>query len=185
MDLDRLALRSGQGERVEASISPGEIELGGHGYRPGPEPSPARLDVSRTVSGYALRLRFEIGVEGPCMRCLGPAALTVSVDAREIDQPGDDEQAVAGPPDGEPGTELQSPYVTEGELDVGRWARDALVLALPDPVVCEEACPGLCQVCGEPLAGADPEAHRHDEGGDPRWAKLRELDLGHEDPGSG
>jgi hypothetical protein len=30
-------------------------------------------------------------------------------------------------------------------------------------------------VCGESLNDADPADHEHDTGGDPRWAKLREL----------
>ncbi len=34
----------------------------------------ARLDVSRPSNGYAIRLRFPLRVEGPCMRCLEAAA---------------------------------------------------------------------------------------------------------------
>ena len=70
--------------------------------------------------------------------------------------------------------ELRSPYVSEGDLDVGRWANDALVLALPSQPLCRADCAGLCAVCGESLNDADPEAHRHSQGGDPRMAKLHE-----------
>ena len=78
------------------------------------------LDVSRTTSsGWAMRLRFEAGLQGPCMRCLDPADLTFAVDAREVSVPGG-------------GDELQSPYVgADDELDLEAWARDALALALP------------------------------------------------------
>ncbi|HZJ28690.1 MAG TPA: YceD family protein [Solirubrobacterales bacterium] len=171
--LDRLALLSGQGRRLEIEVEPGEFELGGHLYVAEPDPVPGTIDVSRTLSGYALRLRLSVVVRGTCMRCLEAAAHGVEVDAREADQPGepvdlDDEEAGL---DGE----LASPYVVAGELDVARWARDALILALPEQIVCAEDCPGLCTVCGEPLRGAAPERHRHEEAGDPRWAKLREL----------
>ena len=54
----------------------------------------------------------------------------------------------------------------------------ALILALPDPILCRPDCAGLCPVCGEPLAGSDPDAHRHESGGDPRWAKLDQIKFG-------
>jgi uncharacterized protein len=121
-----------------------------------------RLDVSRTTgAGYALRLRFEATLVGPCMRCLEAASPTFAVDAREVSQPG--------------GTgDLESPYVQEGVLDLHAWARDALALSLPTTLLCQEDCAGLCAICGENLnrAGAD---HHHESAPDPRWAKLSEL----------
>jgi uncharacterized protein len=74
--------------------------------------------------------------------------------------------------------ELHSPYLDAGLLDLAAWARDALVLAVPAQIVCREDCLGLCPVCGENLNEADPQAHRHEDAGDPRWAKLRDLKLG-------
>jgi uncharacterized protein len=124
-----------------------------------------RLDVSRTMGGFALRLRFAAQLEGPCMRCLDPAGRTIEVDAREVDQPG------SGDDD-----ELTSPYVAGNELDLRAWSRDALVLALPTQIVCTEDCKGLCPLCGENLNTAAPD-HAHESAPDPRWAKLRELKL--------
>jgi uncharacterized protein len=122
----------------------------------------ARLDISRmTGSGYALRLRFEAGVEGPCMRCLEPAGPVFAVDAREVWQQGG-------------GEELDSPYVENQVLDVGGWAHDALALALPPALLCKPDCAGLCAICGIDLNTAGPE-HQHDTPPDPRWAKLSEL----------
>ncbi len=102
---------------------------------------------------------------GPCVRCLEEAATHLEIDAREVDQGGTADE------------ELRSPYVMEGNLDVDRWAGDALVLAFPSQPLCRDDCAGLCAVCGESLNDADPEAHRHDPGGDPRMAKLRDLKL--------
>ena len=165
IDLDRLSLSFGEASRLELPLRLGGFEIGGQTYGPAAETVAARLDVSRTSGGYAFRLRFPLRLEGPCMRCLEPAAVEAEIDAREVDHPqaGDEE--------------LRSPYVSEGELDVGRWAHDAISLALPAQLLCREDCSGLCPVCGESLNGADPEAHRHSDGGDPRWAKLRELRL--------
>ncbi len=163
VNLDRLALSHGEGKRLGVPLRPEGLELGGQEYAPQPPVVEGRLDVSRPSGGFAFRLRFPVRLEGPCVRCLEPAAIDLEVDAREVDQP------IAGDED------LRSPYVEEGDLDVSAWARDAIALALPAQIVCRPDCAGLCPVCGESLNDADPEAHRHQEGSDPRWAKLREL----------
>ena len=165
IDLARLALGAGQGRRLDLTVDPGELEVGGTDYGAGSDPANARLDVSRTASGYALRLRFAADLAGPCMRCLEDARLRVGVDAREVDQPASQDE------------ELLSPYVDEEVLALDRWAHDALALALPTQILCRPECAGLCPVCGESLNDAAPGAHDHPAEPDPRWAKLRELKL--------
>jgi uncharacterized protein len=165
VDLEALALSSGQARALDLEVALDPIELGGESYEAAGGGAETRLDVSRTSTGHALRLRFGTELTGPCVRCLEPAATEVRIDAREVDQPSTRDE------------ELTSPYVSDGELDVGRWANDAVVLALPDQPLCRPDCAGLCSVCGESLNDADPEAHRHETGGDPRMAKLRELKL--------
>jgi uncharacterized protein len=165
VDLERLALSSGQARALDLEVGLERIELGGQGYAPAGGGSEARLDVSKTSTGYALRLRFSSEVTGPCVRCLEDAANAIEIDVREIDQGGTADE------------ELRSPYVSDGNLDVERWANDALVLAFPAQPLCRSECAGLCPVCGESLNDADPEDHRHSTGGDPRMAKLRDLKL--------
>jgi len=163
-DLAALRLSAGEGRAIELSQQLEPFELGGQRYEVAPSPVPIRLDVSRTThQGWALRLRFEVALEGPCMRCLEPAAPRFRVDAREFDQPGG-------------GEELDSPYVADQEIDLAAWTRDALALALPTQLLCREECAGLCPVCGENLNAVGAE-HRHEAAPDPRWAKLRELEL--------
>jgi uncharacterized protein len=165
VDLERLALSSGQARTLDLEVGLEPIELGGQTYATADGGNEARLDVSRSSTGYALRLRFATELIGPCVRCLEPAATEIEIDAREVDQPMTNDE------------ELRSPYVSDGQLDVGRWANDALVLALPTQPLCRPDCAGLCSVCGESLNNADPDAHRHQTGGDPRMAKLRDLRL--------
>jgi uncharacterized protein len=165
VDLASLSLSHGQGARLEPPVRLEPLELGGQTYVPGAEVLRTRLDVSRPSNGYAFRLRFPLHVKGPCMRCLEDADLAVEIDAREVDQGGTEDE------------ELRSPYVVEDELDLGRWAHDAAILALPTRILCRPDCAGLCPVCGESLNDADRSAHKHDTGGDPRWSKLRELKL--------
>ena len=160
--LGRLGLSSGEGRRLDLHATLEPYEFGGEPYLASPAAVPVRLDISRTTgNGYALRLRFSAALEGPCMRCLGPAAPVFEVDAREVDQPGG-------------GDELSSPYVQGGDLDVHAWARDALALALPSQILCREDCAGLCPICGADLNAAGPD-HGHESTRDPRWSKLDEL----------
>ena len=163
IDLGRLALRSGEGRRLEIEVEPGEIELAGERYHTLPAAVAARLDVSRTASGHAFRLAFDASVAGPCVRCLGDAEVALAVEAREVDQPATGDE------------ELRSPYVDGDVLEVGTWAHDALVLAMPGQILCRPDCAGLCAVCGASLDDADPGEHDHGRSIDPRWAKLGEL----------
>jgi DUF177 domain-containing protein len=164
-DLAALRLTAGEGRHIEFDVALAPLQLGGERYAVEPAVAPVTLNVSRTThNGYALRLRFEVALTGPCMRCLADAAPRFAVDAREVDRPGG-------------GEELESPYVDDAEqLDVAAWARDALALVLPVQLLCREDCAGLCPVCGADLNAAGPE-HHHEAPPDPRWAKLRELEL--------
>ena len=161
-ELSGLHLSSGEGRRLELFASLGPYELAGERYDVEPELIPVLLDVSRTTGeGYALRIRFEAELAGPCMRCLEPARSAFAVDALEVSQPGE-------------GEELESPYVAGGLLDLRGWANDALALTLPAQFLCRSECAGLCPVCGADLNLAGAE-HGHEREPDSRWAKLSEL----------
>ena len=163
IELIRVAPSPGDGKRLELELEPGEVRLGDDTYVLDPPEVTARLEVSHAAAGFAMRLAFMGEITGPCMRCLAPARVGVEVEAREIDQPGTDDE------------ELRSPYVSEGILDLTAWGHDALALALPQRILCRPDCAGLCAVCGESLNDAEPGAHDHPREPDPRWAKLREL----------
>jgi uncharacterized protein len=163
IDLNRLALRSGDGKRLELPVELDPFELGGQTYVAEPRAPQVRLEISRQAGGYAFHLNFPIHLEGPCMRCLEPAALDLEVEAREVDQAATEDE------------ELRSPYVVEDELDVGRWAHDATLLAMPTTFLCRPECLGLCPICGESLNDAAPGAHQHEKPADPRWAALNDI----------
>jgi uncharacterized protein len=163
-DLAALRLATGEGRRLELEVEQESLELAGEHYELEPAAVPVTLEVSRMVGqGYALRLRFQARVTGRCMRCLEPATPRVVVDAREVDVPGE-------------GEEMDSPYVDGDVLDLRRWVHDAAALAMPDQVLCDPQCLGLCPECAVPLAQAGPE-HHHERPPDPRWAALREIEL--------
>ena len=163
IDLTTLALKSGEASRVDVELETGAFDLGGESYAVEPAKVPVRLDISRTASGHALRLRLVARLSGPCTRCLTGSTFPVEVDAREVEQPSSNDE------------ELHTPYVDDGVLDVGAWAHDAIALALPQTLICRPDCAGLCPECGVSLNDVDPATHVHEPAPDPRWAKLREL----------
>jgi uncharacterized protein len=160
-DLAPLKLVPGDGRRVELEARLDDLVFGADTYAATPPQIPIVLDISRmTGGGWALRLRFEAALTGPCMRCLGPAQPSTTVDTREVDAPGG-------------GEELQSPYVDVDVIDIRSWVRDAFALALPAQVVCRPDCAGLCGECGVNL-NEHPD-HAHERGPDPRWDALRSI----------
>jgi uncharacterized protein len=160
-DLRQLKLRTGEQLREERDVVLEPLVLGGQEYVPD-TPVPAQLTVTKANTGTLFELAFRAHVHGPCVRCLVDTSLELDVSGREYQatNPGGDE-------------ELRSPYVVENELDLSRWAQDALALALPDKILHSPDCAGICAVCGLDL---NVEPHTHDElAGDPRWAALDEL----------
>lgn len=162
VDLRRLGLRPGEEHRDEHEVALEPLELGGQRYVVVPERIPAELAVTRASGGAAFRLRFTAQLHGPCYRCLEDAALDQPVDVREYQ---------ADDPEGD--EELESAYVDGDRLDLAQWARDSVVLALPDKILCRPDCAGLCPVCGKNL-NHEPHGHEGEEI-DPRWAGLAEL----------
>jgi uncharacterized protein len=160
--LRQVRLRPGEELRDEVEIDIAPFDFGGQRYIAIPERVPAELTLNRTTNGTTFRLRFHVRLHGPCVRCLGEASLDVPVDAREYqanDPQGDDE--------------LRSDYVSENELDLSTWARDALALELPDQILCREDCAGLCPECGRNL---NDEPHAHEQPvADSRWSALEGL----------
>jgi uncharacterized protein len=161
-NLRRLRLRSGDqfNDRVEVELEP--LVLGGQEYRPEPALGVADLTVTKASSGTVLELSFRARLLGPCFRCLAETELELRINAREYQavKPGED-------PD------LHTPYLVGDDLDLSAWAHGALALELPDKILHDPDCAGLCPECGKDL---NVEPHTHEEQrGDSRWAALDQL----------
>src|SRR5213080_790850 len=161
LHLRTLKLRSGEQFVDEREIQLEPLELGGQRYLPVPETVQAELSMTRASTGTVFELRFRNRLHGPCYRCLADAVLELPISAREYQ---------ATNPDTD---ELRSPYVENDKLDLSAWARDAIVLELPEKILCRDDCAGLCPVCGKDL---NEEPHEHEEHErDPRWSALESL----------
>jgi uncharacterized protein len=160
--LRSVRLRPGEAYRDSKEIELTPLEFGGQRYLPVPETVDAELSLTRASTGTLFELRFTGRIHGPCYRCLKDAAVDLPIAAREYQatSPGESE-------------DLRTPYIVDDRLDLSAWARDALVLALPEKILCRPDCAGLCPVCGRDL---NVEPHEHEEAGaDPRWTALAEL----------
>jgi len=147
-------------DKKEVELEP--LELGGQRYVPIPETPEASLTLNRLISGLMLELELNVRLVGPCVRCLTDAGISLDVHAREYQatNPGEAE-------------ELTTPYLVDDRLDLSAWARDAVVLGLPDKILCRADCAGLCPECGRDL---NLEPHEHEQQAtDPRWGALAKL----------
>ena len=162
LDLRSIRLRSGEELRDEQEVELQPLVLAGQRYIPVPEKTAAELVVTRATTGTVFELRLRVRLHGPCYRCLEDAVLERELALREYqaESPGESD-------------ELTTPYVVQGKLELSAWARDALVLALPEKILCKPDCAGLCPVCGRNL-NREPHEHEVDRS-DPRWAALGEL----------
>jgi uncharacterized protein len=160
-DLRNIRVRSGEEHREAVEIAIAPVALGGERYVAVPDEVPAELAVTRASTGWVFELRLSVRLHGPCVRCLEDAVVDEMLALREY-------QATS--PDSD---ELTTPYLADDRLNVSAWARDSLILALPDKILCRLDCAGLCPVCGKDL-NRDPHEHGEEEP-DPRWAALEGL----------
>jgi uncharacterized protein len=101
----------------------------------------ADLTVESTVDGLVVHGDVEVSTTDDCRRCLRPVTASIQVDVDEVYQP--IAPGRSAPPEG------INPLESEA-LDLSPVVRDAVLLALAGPpLLCDEACAGLCPVCGE------------------------------------
>ena len=110
---------------------------------PGPAGLQLRGQISPTGDDYLLRADLRGELEMPCARCLEPARVRVDVPivatyvaegTEDVPEEDKDEAGLV--------------TFTGNELDLSEQVRDELVLAIPFNPLCNEACKGLCPLCG-------------------------------------
>src|SRR5438477_10267816 len=113
-NLRRVKLRPGEQHREALEVELPAFEFGGQRYLPVPNEVAAELVVTRATTGTVFSLAFTARLHGPCVRCLGDAALDVPIAVREYQ---------ASSPDDE---ELTPPYFCDDPLEISVWSRDAV-----------------------------------------------------------
>jgi uncharacterized protein len=165
LDTRELGRRPGSQQQVTRT-APAPADLGIEVLRV-PEGSPVELDLrlEAVMEGVLVTGTARAGLEGECVRCLGPITDEIEVELQELYVYDDREH--------DPDEDDEVSMLRDDLLDLEPLLRDAVVLALPFQPLCGPDCPGLCPECGARLAD-DPD-HQHEEPVDPRWAALQGL----------
>lgn len=134
-------------------------------------PIDARLEVWSATRVTRVEGSLTAAFERECYRCLKTIGDSVEVEVRAgfIDSQEDsslEETEVSA-------TELDTSVLSGTEIDLLDLVREQMLLALPDAVLCDEACKGLCTDCGQDLN--DSECDCSSERIDPRWKGLEDL----------
>ena len=89
VDLEGLSLSGGEGRHLDAEVAPEGLELGGRGLRARTAAeTPAKLDISRSASGFAMRIASRARPSAPACAASPRPGVPSSVEAREVDHPG-------------------------------------------------------------------------------------------------
>lgn len=123
------------------------------------------LLATSNLDGIVVDGTIDMGWRSVCRRCLVEVTGTTRIEVDEVYQDPDDVSVADGdafPIDGD-------------QVDLVPAVREAVVLELPDDVLCRLDCAGICPVCG-----IDRNQHTCDcdtTVRDERWAALAELEL--------
>src|SRR3954453_7252480 len=136
LDTRELGRRPGS-QRKESPTVPAPADLGIEVLRV-PEGSPVDLDLrlEAVMEGGLVTGTARAGLEGECVRCLGPIADEIEVELQEL--------YVYDDRDHDPDEDDEVSMLQADLLDLEPLLRDAVVLALPFQPLCGPDCPGLC-----------------------------------------
>jgi uncharacterized protein len=171
MRIELPGLENGKGAFAHA-YAPGELVL---------EDDRVRLVEAPTVSGKLhqagrrvhVRGRVEARVQVDCDRCLKQVEIPVHSRFKLEYVTAEDYQAQQIDELTEEDLDLS---IFDGEvIDIDELVTEEILLAVPDQVLCNETCKGLCAICGVDRNSVDCNCSTGDV--DPRWAGLKELKL--------
>jgi len=169
MRIELAGLERGKGEFAYA-YALGELVL---------EDDRVRLLVAPTVSGNIRQKDRRVKVSGrvaarvriECDRCLKPVELPVDSRFTLEYMTAEDYQAQQVDELTEANLDLS---IFDGEvIDIDELVTEELLLAVPDHVLCNDNCKGICPVCGVDRNSVGCECQTAEV--DPRWAGLKEL----------
>lgn len=169
MRVELASLEDGKG-KFAYTYEPGELVL---------EDERLRLASPVTVSGEIRREdarvkvngRVEARIQVECDRCLQPVELPVSSKFKLKYVSKQDYEAERAVELSEEDLDLS---VFDGEaIDIDALVTEEILLAVPDHLLCQDDCKGICPQCGIDRNSADCGCDNTEV--DPRWSGLKEL----------
>lgn len=136
------------------------------------------LTLEAVGDGIVVRGTVEFPLQIPCARCLRPQRERHRVDVIELfrDRRRTGHDAEIGDEAAQEDDEGYRITDDRTAIDLTTMLHDVVVMDVPLRVLCREDCRGLCPRCGVDRNREDC-GHRPTRAPDPRWDKLRELDL--------
>ena len=169
IELDRLEEQSGKFRQVyeidELLLDDEEVRL--------VEPAKIQGRARRVGTEVELRGRLHARIEVPCGRCLNPVEVPISTEfnerfVRAVSWAADEQHELH--------EEDLNLAVFDGEgIELDDLAREEILLAVPDSVLCRQDCQGLCPTCGTDRNQGDCQCETNEV--DSRWQKLKELQM--------
>jgi len=167
--------------RFDETFQPGQIDFTDENLEPGEalkQGSPLHAAGSAELLAHSegeLRIqgRYTVEMAAQCDRCLGGARFPLdsgfdlfyrptSFIAREEEVEIDEGEAEIG-------------FYEHGGIELEEILREQVLLALPMQRVCNDACKGICPVCGRNRNETTCDCSM--ENTDDRWGALRNLEL--------
>ena len=165
-------LEDGKGSFAH-TYQPEELNLGDERVRI-TEPITVNGRVKKSGSEVHVSGRVETRVNVECDRCLKTIELPVSAGFKLpyiTGQEYETSHAAELTPD------EMALSVFDGEaIDLDEIVREQILLSVPDRVLCEENCKGICSICGTNLNTGSCECKSSEV--DPRWAALKDFKTG-------
>lgn len=123
------------------------------------------LLATSNIDGIVVEGTITMPWRATCRRCLEEVVGTARIDVDEVYQ--DPTDASLGDGDAFP--------IEGDQIDLVPAVREAILLELPNDVLCRDDCAGICPVCGTDRnqRACDCDTTVRDE----RWAALAELEL--------
>ncbi|RKX54229.1 MAG: DUF177 domain-containing protein [Thermotoga sp.] len=137
---------------------------------------PVEVEFDIWVDGDTIILDGKVRtvIEHPCVRCLEPVNLEINGKMEAVYLPKSEMKKL--PKEEELEEIVNIIYYSEGEIDLSERILEAIVVSVPQKVLCSEDCKGLCPICGANLnENPNHECKVEEKEVDPRFEALLEL----------
>jgi uncharacterized protein len=159
--------------RFDESFEPGKIDFTGEEIeQTGPLRATGTAELLEgTEGGVRIQGRYTVEMGAQCDRCLGRARFPLDAAFDLFYQPAEDlpSEAEVAIDEGE----AEIGFYDDGGMELEDILREQVLLALPMQRVCDEACKGICPVCGRNRNESDCGCSSAPK--DDRWSALRNL----------
>jgi uncharacterized protein len=157
---------------------PTEFQAGGAAH--------VRAKLTKMGRDVLVQSHFRVPLEGQCKRCLKKVPLDEPIDLTLTYVPRDKAPVETPRPGAAHAKDYAEPATFDIEtvdeepysgktIDLAPALREQILLAVPPSPVCDDACKGLCPICGKDLNAGDCGCEK--TAIDPRWAKLKSIQL--------